>query len=578
MKRRIFRRVFILYFIVLSLSIVFINSYLTSVIRDSYIGDLNKSLSLQTAILSDIINISSRADIGVFCREIKEKISARVTVIDTEGKVLGDSDRDSSIMDSHADRPEIQQALASQTGSSVRFSNTLQYYLLYSARKIEQDGKHIGFIRLAVPLTRINESINSLRLKINLTVVLVFLLFGVILIWQTERIRKYVIKVADYADALSRGSFDKKLYLVRAGEFTELAKDLNRMASELEESIRTRDEETNRLNVIIKSIPDALLLINVQGIIELSNRASIELFGQDQVDGRPFIEVVRSSAFLTLIDDVKQDRTAGSANLVFNFPDEKYLSVRVSPLYYRIGELAGFVAIFHDTTQMKKLEQMRKDFVANVSHEIKTPVTAIQGFAETLLDGALYDKDNAEKFLNTIKSHSMRLNRLVDDLLTISKIELGVITVRKTDVHILDIIDNVVNIEVLRAAEKNITIKKTIVAGELIISADRDRAEQVLLNLVDNAVKFTEKGEIEVGIDQDNGRDYFYVRDTGAGVPQKYLQRLGERFFRVDPSRSRELGGTGLGLAIVKHLVKAHGWEMKIESQEGKGTIVKIYY
>ncbi|HDH34006.1 MAG TPA: hypothetical protein ENG88_00945, partial [Nitrospirae bacterium] len=287
MKRRIFRRVFILYFIVLSLSILFINFYLTIVIRDNYIGELNKSLSLQTAILSGIIDVGSMREISDFCKKIKEKISARVTVIDTEGKVLGDSDRDASIMDSHADRPEIQQALTSQTGSSVRFSNTLQYDLLYSARKIEQDGKHIGFIRLAVPLTRINESINSLRLKINLAVVLVFLLFGVILIWQTERIRKYVIKVADYAGALSRGLFDNKLYLVRAGEFTELAEDLNRMAAELEYSIKTKEEETNRLNVIIKSIPDALLLINVHGVIELSNKASIDLFGQEQIEGRP---------------------------------------------------------------------------------------------------------------------------------------------------------------------------------------------------------------------------------------------------------------------------------------------------
>ncbi len=578
MKRRVFRHVFIIYFIVLFLSIIFINSYLTKVIRDSYIENLKNSLSLQSAIAADIVPDASITDISEFCRRMKEKISARITIIDTEGKVMGDSDKDVLMMDNHADRPEVQQALVLQTGSSIRFSNTLQYDLLYSARRIEHNGKQIGFIRLAVPLTQVNDSIDSLRLRINLAVVLVFFLFGCILIWQTERIRKYVVKIADHVGALSRGLFENKLYLERAGEFTELAHDLNRMAAELENSMKTGEEETNRLNVIIKSIPDALLLINVNGIIELSNRASIELFGQDHVDGRPFIEVVRSPVFLTLIDDVRQNRAPGSAELVFDFPAEKHLSVRVSPLYYRVGELAGFVAIFHDTTQIKKLEQMRKDFVANVSHEIKTPVTAIQGFAETLLDGALYDKDNAEKFLNTIKSHSMRLNRLVDDLLTISKIELGVITVRKTNVHILDVIDNVVDIEVLRASEKNITIKKTIVAGELIIRADRDRVEQILLNLVDNAVKFTEKGEIEVGIDQDDGRDYFYVRDTGVGVPQKYLLRLGERFFRVDPSRSRELGGTGLGLAIVKHLVKAHGWEMEIESREGKGTIVKVYY
>ena len=578
MKRRIFRRVFVFYFIVLFLSIIFINSYLTSVIRNNYIDELNKSLAFQTSLISGIINVSSMTEIRKFCRTIKEKISARVTVIDTEGKVLGDSDRDASMMDNHADRPEFQQALTAQTGSSIRFSNTLKYDLLYSARKIEQDGKHIGFIRLAVPLIQVNESINSLRLRINLAVILAFLLFGILLIWQTERIRKYVIKIADYAGALSRGLFDNKLYLVRAGEFTELAKDLNRMAAELEYSIKTKEEETNRLNVIIKSIPDALLLINVDGVIELSNRASIDLFGQERIDGRPFIEVVRSPAFLTLIDDVRQGLTPGSAELVFDFPAEKYLSVRVSPLYYRAGELAGFVAIFHDTTQMKKLEQMRKDFVANVSHEIRTPITAIKGFAETLIDGALYDKENAEKFLTTIISHSERLNRLVEDLMTISKLELGVISISKSVFEIETVIDEAIHTSAVLAAEKEIDIKKSLKAGDTRINADRDRVEQILLNLIENALKFTDEGEIEVGVDRDDEKKYLYVKDSGAGVPQKYLPRLGERFFRVDTSRSRDLGGTGLGLAIVKHIVRAHGWEMEIESEEGKGTVVKVFY
>jgi two-component system phosphate regulon sensor histidine kinase PhoR len=327
----------------------------------------------------------------------------------------------------------------------------------------------------------------------------------------------------------------------------------------------------------LKSIPDALLLISVNGIIELSNNTARELFLHDQLDGRPFLEIVRSPNFLNLIDEVKQHRVSGFTELTLDVPEEKHLFVRVSPLYYQVGELAGLVAIFHDTTQMKRLEQMRKDFVANVSHEIKTPVTAIQGFAETLLDGALYDRDNAEKFLTTIKSHSIRLNRLVDDLLTISKIELGVITIDKTEIHLSDIIDDVMNTLLVQVAEKEITIKKSVEDGEARICADRDRVEQILLNLTDNAIKFTEKGEIEIGVSQEGERSYLYVKDTGAGIPEKYLSRLGERFFRVAPSRSRELGGTGLGLAIVKHLVKAHGWEMNIESEVGEGTTVKIY-
>lgn len=578
MKRRIFRRVFIIYFAVLILSTALINVYLSNVIRNSYIDNLESSLSVQTAVIAGTVTAALKADIEAYCREMKEKTGARVTIIDSSGKVLGDSDKDARTMDNHAGRPEIQAAALSGTGHSIRFSKTLQYDLLYAARRFGDQGRQKGFIRLALPLTEINESINHLRLRINLAVMLVFLSFGLILIWQTERIRKFVIRIAEYAGALTHGLFKKKLYLEGAGEFTELAHDLNNMASELEETIRARDEETDRLNVILKSIPDALLLINVDGNIELSNNAARQLFAHGHIDGRPFLEVVRSPEFLDLFDEVKRSRMPGSAELIIDTPEERHLSVRVSPLSYKVGELSGIVAIFHDTTRMKKLEQMRKDFVANVSHEIKTPVTAIRGFAETLLDGALYDKENAEKFLNTIKAHSLRLNRLVEDLLTISKLELGVMTVNKAEFNIGDIIDEVIQTSLVHAAGKDLTVEKRLESGETLIRGDRDRVEQILLNLVDNAIKFTEKGRIEIGISLDNGRHFFFVKDTGIGVPLKYVPRLGERFFRIDPSRSRELGGTGLGLAIVKHLVKAHGWEMKIESMEGSGTTVKIYY
>jgi two-component system phosphate regulon sensor histidine kinase PhoR len=578
MKRHIFRRIFLLYFIVLLLSVIFIDLYVSNVVRSGYIGNLRDNLSIQAGIISENISFNQAASLDEFCRRIKEKTGSRVTVIDINGKVIGDSDNDSAKMDNHADRLEIQQAIVSDTGWSVRRSDTLKHDFLYLARKVMNEGQPAGFIRLAVPLQDVNDSVNALRLKISFMVISIFLLAGIILSWQTERIRKLVNQAADYADALAHGFFKKRLHIEGAGEFTGLAHSLNDMASELETSIAQSDEKTNRLNVIIKNIPEALLLINTRGIIELSNHAAKELFGIPELDGKPFMEVVRNPEFLSLVDQVKQNRMTGSAELIIEFPEEKYLSVMVSPISYTVGKIAGVAAIFHDLTRLKRLEQMRKDFVANVSHEIKTPVTAIRGFAETLLDGALYDKVHAEKFLQIIKSHSERLNRLVNDLLTLSKVELGVIKMNTTEVNISELIEHVLKTVTVQAAEKDISLKKRLVTESLIISADKDRIEQILLNLADNAVKFTEKGEIEIGAAQEAGRSYLFVKDTGIGIPRKHLSRIGERFFRVDSSRSHELGGTGLGLAIVKHLVKAHGWEMKIESEEGKGTVVKVYY
>ena len=578
MKRHFFRGTFLLYFLVLFLSIITVESYITRVVRTNYIDTIKNSLSTQAVLLSERILFTSGESLDAFCKRAKALINARISIIDPDGRVIGDSDTPSFKMDNHAGRPEVMDAAASGTGTAIRFSQTVQEEFLYQAYRIEKKGVVQGFIRLAVPLQKVNRSINELRLKINIVVILIFVVAGSLLFWQTNRIRKLIHAISEYAGALAHGLFKNRLHIDEAGEFSELAASLNEMASELEVSIREKDERAKRLNVILKSIPDAFLLIDVNGVIKLSNSVARDLFKNSGLEGKPFIEVVRSTDFLSLIDGVKKSKMPGAADISIDLPEEKYLSVRVSPLSYTVGELAGFVAIFNDTTRLKKLEQMRKDFVANVSHEIKTPVTAIKGFAETLLDGALYDTENAEKFLNTIKSHSGRLDRLVDDLLTISSIEVGASKVQKSDIIISDVIQSVNQMMMVKAAEKDLEMKKSVYDEKAVIRADRDRLEQIFLNLLDNAIKFTDRGEIETGAGQESGKNFLYVRDTGIGIPEKYIDRLGERFFRVDTSRSRELGGTGLGLAIVKHLVMAHGWVMKIESRAGKGTTVKIYY
>ncbi len=569
---------FILYVVILLLSIVSIESYITRVVRNNYINTIKLSLAKQSALVSERISFESRGSLDDFCRRTKALIKARISIIDFDGRVIGDSDHDSSLMDNHADRPEIRSAMSTGTGTAIRFSQTIQEELIYLANKIEKNNRLMGFIRLAVPMKQVTNSVNELRVKINVVVILIFLMAGSLFFWQTNRIRKLLYLISDYAGALTHGLFKNRLHIEESGEFSQLASSLNEMASELDQIMTEKDEKANRLNVILKSIPDAFLLINMDGLIELSNNVARDLFNTKHLEGKPFIEIIRSTDFLSLVNRVKRTKMSDSADISIDLPDERHLSVRVSPLSYKVGELSGLVVIFHDNTKLVKLEQMRKDFVANVSHEIKTPVTAIKGFAETLLDGALHDTSNAEKFLDTIKLHSERLNRLVDDLLTISRIELGVIKVTKSDIDIVDVISSVIQVMTVQATEKNIVIKKASSTEKTIIKADRDRLEQILINLLDNAIKFTEKGDIEIGNSEEDRKRFYYVRDTGPGIPEKYIDRLGERFFRVDISRSKELGGTGLGLAIVKHLVLAHGWEMKIESQVGIGTTVKIYY
>jgi two-component system phosphate regulon sensor histidine kinase PhoR len=574
-KKGIFRRFFVFYTVVFLLALLFVEFYITSAVRGSYTDNLRQNLSIQIDLISKSMPFDE-PDVDALCRQLKKDTGARVTVIGNDGKVIGDSDVESALMDNHLHRPEIEQSHLFGAGMAIRHSDTLKYDLLYVAKKISQADSSKGFIRLAVPLKEVDQAVNLLRIKIILVVVSVFFATSLVTIGQTEHLRRLLRQITDFSKSLSRGEIDKRLYLKNAGEFNEIAENITAMSVRLQDMIARNEEERNRLNVILKSLPDALFIIDARGNIILSSSSAKEFFGDVPMTGMQFIEAVRSSEIAELIDHVRKTRLPGMTEVRIEAPAEKYLAVRVSPLFYRENELSGFVAVFHDMTQIEKLEQVRKDFVANVSHEIKTPITAIKGFADTLLDGAIDDKENAARFILTIKSNSERINSLVDDLMTISKIELGVIRVDKAMIDIEDVFRSVTELVKDRADAKNLSLSISNRLRIREVNADKNRLIQILTNLVDNAIKFTESGGVTFGIDQDDGKTFLFVEDTGIGVPQKHLARLGERFYRVDPARSRKMGGTGLGLAIVKHLVKAHGWQIRIESREGKGTKIII--
>ncbi len=576
MKRGIFRRIFIIYAFILLLAVLVIELYITSTVRESYVKDLQNNLTVQASLISNDLPFKTPSPLDDLCKRLKETTGARVTIIAPDGRVLGDSDSDSTRMDNHGHRQEIQQASLNGTGMAIRFSDTLKYDFLYVAIAVARSSGPEGFIRLSIPLKDVDASINLLRIKILSVALSILLAAGMFSLWQLEHIRRLTGQIRDFARSLADGEIGKKLFFDREGEFDEIAESLNAMSEELRHSIAAHEEEQHRLNMVLRNIPDALFIIDVQGVIMLSSMAARKLFGEIALQGRPFIDVVRNNEFLSLMETVRKEERAASADLKINSPLEQYCVVQVSPLFYSERELSGFVAIFHDITQLKKLEQTRKDFVANISHELKTPITAITGFADTLLEGALGDREHAMKFLQTIKSNSERINSLVEDLMTISKLELGVIKVEKSSVDIREVVEHVLTLLRDKAAEKNLTIKTQLLQGSRAIEADRDRLIQILTNLVDNAIKFTETGGVTIGDAQENGALCLYVEDTGIGIARQHLSRIGERFYRVDPGRSRNMGGTGLGLAIVKHLVKAHGWDMQIESTPGKGTKVKI--
>lgn len=328
---------------------------------------------------------------------------------------------------------------------------------------------------------------------------------------------------------------------------------------------------------ILKSITDGLLIIDPKGYIMLANQSFKDILKIDESpEGKPVIEVVRNIDLINLISSSMSKKQNITDEITVKKAGENiYLLAKAIPVIDTEGRISFLIILLHDITRLKYLENVRKDFVANVSHELKTPVTAIKGYAETLLDGAIDDKENAKKFVEIIKNQADRLNTLVEDLLTLSRIEFGDIKIEKENIFLDEVVSSVFQILNDKAQKKGILLQKEI-PPETVIYADKHRMLQIMINLVDNAIKFTEKGFVKVKFLKENSKGVIIVEDTGIGIPKEHIHRIGERFYRVDKARSRQLGGTGLGLAIVKHLILAHSWQLKIESEVDKGTKVKI--
>ena len=589
MKRVLFRRILLIYIIIAPLLLLSLELYLSREVKDSYIANLKKSLGIQARLIADQIPLSFSDNLDAFCKRFKDRTGARVTVIDDSGKVLGDSDEPANLMENHANRPEIKEADISGTGSSVRFSSTLRRNQFYLAVSTDTEPKR--FLRLSMPLHEVEQAVNKIRMRViiaSLSVLFIALFTG---LFQTRKVTKSIEEIAEFSKEVAEGNLKKRLFLKNKDELGQLGKNIIDMADELNAKLIQSEEEKQKIAAIIQNMSDGLILTDTKGRIIMSNDAVLKLFGiSSGIDGKTLMEAFRRAEFMELTDMVAEGNQKVSREIEVTHPKELHLMVTASPFssHEKAEELSGVVLTFHDITRLKKLEEVRKDFVANVSHEIKTPITAIKGFAETLLEGALDDRESACKFLETIKSNSERLNSLVNDLLTLSRIELGDITIEKTDVNPDEVTETVFATLKDKSDAKGLYLKKEISPEVIRINADRGRLIQILINLVDNGIKYTDKGGVTIKIQNAKPSDdlsviaqpsslvEILVEDTGIGIPKKHLSRLGERFYRVDRARSRDLGGTGLGLAIVKHLVKAHGWDMEIQSSEGTGTKIRL--
>jgi two-component system phosphate regulon sensor histidine kinase PhoR len=540
-----------------------------------------------------VLHDEARAALGVgahagaaqaFAERVARPAVARVTLIAPDGRVVADSERSPegvASMENHSGRPEVRAALAGGLGRDVRRSTTLGTPLIYVAAPVSNAGRIVAVLRLAAPVEAATPAYESLR-AVMLTgggiALVVALGIG---LFVAGRVTRPVVEMQDVARQMSEGNFEVRASVRSPDEIGTLGRSLNVMAGRLREKLGDLEREQAKATAILDAMVEGVIATDGHDHIILINERARALFGlgRARAEGLPLLEVIRNVGLHDVLGEsrVAADGTVVNREVKLLEPSERVLQVHAVPLRFT-GEARGVVMVLHDITELRRLEQVRTEFIANVSHEIRTPLTAIHGYLETLLDGALEEPENARKFLEIVFRHTERLGRLTDDLTDLSNIELGRISLHLAPTSVAEVADSVLAIIAPRAGAGQVTVEAKLPADLPAVVADRDRLAQILINLVDNAVKYTPKGGrvwLE-GRVREPGVVEVAVCDSGAGIPKADLPRLTERFYRVDKARSRELGGTGLGLAIVKHLVLAHGGELNIDSELWKGTTVRF--
>jgi two-component system, OmpR family, phosphate regulon sensor histidine kinase PhoR len=554
-----------------------LKSHLNTEIRDNLINETRLVKAMSSKEIADLDR-----DAPALARTVGKEIRARVSIIRKDGKVAGDSelsDEELHQLENHANRPEFIQAINHGQGVSTRFSATLSTNMIYTALPFKTATGQPGVIRLALPLSRVDEAMTSLGTILGASLILAVicsLLLSYILSFITSRPLR---NMAAAAALIGKGGVRSRIPISSSDEIGELAEVLNEMAEKTETQLERISAEKNRLDTILRGMGEGVIVTNDAGIVTLANPAFRALFSFDQsCIGKALIEIARQPALNNALKKVLDSREEILEEMVMMVPEEKNMMTHWVPLMEE-NALIGAVAVFHDITDLKMLEKIRKDFVANVSHELRTPVSVIKGYAETILsEGRNLSPEKLVQFTEVIHSHAERLANLISDLLALSRIESGAIPLEPVPITILPAVNRATHLLEQKARAKEVMLENLdSLAGMPAILADPDKLEQILINLLDNAIKFTPSGgRVAVDAADLGDRIRIDVKDTGIGIPPKDLSRIFERFYRVDTARSRELGGTGLGLSIVKHIVQAHGGSVSVESTPGMGTTISF--
>ena len=551
--------------------------------KNFYLDTLNKRIETEARLVALFIEsrVNGETPIDEHLKTISDTLSARITVLDNRESILFDTGQISRISDErHKNmlRNILRKKEEHEKGYSfIEEQHDIYYYIV----PFYENKQAVGHVILSVPvnsLTTINQQIWGLLIGSLGAALIVILLLGVKI---TARYTKPIEAATKVAIELAKGNYKARVYEDPQDETSMLSQSLNVLARNLQEITRSQEMQKDRLRTLIENMGSGLILIDSRGYINLINRAYKEIFHINPSDylHRLYYEAFEHKEVIKLVEEIFMTEVKVRKQLLLEVDIERrHFDVYGAPIIGTNDEWRGIVLVFHDITELKKLEQMRKDFVANVSHELKTPITSIKGFTETLLDGAMHNEETLEYFLSIILKESDRLQSLIHDLLELSKIEQHGFKLELQTINIVQMLKEIIIILQGKAEAKEI-ILESLSEKDVFIQGDLNRLKQVFINLINNAIAYTPKaGKVQAIIEEKNDEVLVHIKDTGIGIEEKEIPRIFERFYRIDKARSRNSGGTGLGLAIVKHLVEAHHGYITVKSKVGKGTTFTVHF
>ncbi len=577
-RSRFFWKLYATYALLVLATITIVGALVDHQMGQALLDEVTMSLRDRTLLIEPFAGRSFAAGIADHTKteiaRLGERTAVRITLIAPDGTVLADSEQNPAAMDNHADRPEVRAAASAPFGMAQRYSHTLQQDMLYMARVVRNGTTVVGTVRTAMPLATIDFRLRTTRRTIAagaIIGVLVALGVGVIV---ARQVTAPIAEMTAVAEEMRRGNYAARLRQRRRDQFGILADTLGRLGNEITRRIATISHDQAQLRAMIAGMVEGVIAVDDEDRVLQCNQAAATLLGIDAAAaaGRKLWEIARVTDVVELLAAARSRRIPVQREVVLHREGgEVVLDAHATA--FAVDGGGGLVVVLHDISDLRRLERVRRDFVANVSHELKTPLTNIKGYVETLLDGALYDERHNMRFLQKIDAHVARLGDLVRDLLDLAQVEAREGSLPLSGVDWGPLVEEAVRRHETALEHKRLTCLVQGAHTPVIVRGDRAAMAQVIENLLDNAIKYTPPGgTVSIRLSGDGAVGRLEVEDTGVGIPEEDRERIFERFYRVDKARSRELGGTGLGLAIVKHCAQAMGGDVHVESQVGRGS------